>query len=205
MTSPPDFFDPDLLASIGASPIATVVTDARAADNPIIAVNPAFERLTGFSEVEVLGQNCRFLVGPDGDQAGSALLREAIRDVRPVLSEVVNYRKDGSRFRNAVMIAPLFDAEGRLLHFVGSQMEVAQALESAADVRNEKARFMLDRLTRRQLQVLGEMALGYRNKQIAGRLGLSEKTIKMHRSAMLARLEAKSSTDAIRLAIEAGL
>ena len=49
------------------------------------------------------------------------------------------------------------------------------------------------------------MTLGYRNKQIAGRLGIDEKTVKMHRAGMLDRLGAPTSADAIRIAVEAEL
>jgi PAS domain S-box-containing protein len=197
--------DQELVASICASPISTVVTDARAADNPIVAVNSAFERLTGYDASEVIGRNCRFLAGPETDPDDTAMLREAVRSARPVLTELVNYRRDGSRFRNAVMIAPFFDVEGELRFFVGSQMDVTQSSEMITDSRRRYAQTAVSQLTPRQRQVLREMALGYRNKQIAARVGISEKTVKMHRSALLQKLKAMSSTDAVRIAVEAGL
>jgi PAS domain S-box-containing protein len=196
--------DGDLLNAICSSPIATVVTNPRSADNPIVAVNPAFERLTGYAHSQVIGRNCRFLAGLDTEQEGSQLLREAVRDARPVLVELLNYKADGSPFRNAVMVAPLFDAGGRLVYFVGSQMEVPISAGLPA-TRSRDARLLVDKLTPRQRQVLREMMLGYRNKQIAARLALSEKTVKMHRSALLGKLQAVSSTDAVRIAVEAGL
>lgn len=194
-----------LLASICASPISTVVTDARAEDNPIIAANAAFEHLTGYGTREIIGRNCRFLAGPDTEREATALLRAAIHDGRPVLAELLNYRRDGSRFRNAVMVAPLFDSAGELRFFVGSQMDVTQSSGATAGARRHQAKALVGRLTSRQQQVLREMTLGYRNKQIADHLGLSEKTVKMHRGALLGRLEAMSSTDAVRIAVEAGL
>jgi hypothetical protein len=51
-------------------------------------------------------------------------LREGIREHRPVMVEILNYRKNGVPFRNAVMVAPLFDGEGKLEYFLGSQMEI---------------------------------------------------------------------------------
>lgn len=186
------------------SPLATVVTDPLAPDNPIVAVNSAFEQLTGYSAAEVLGRNCRFLAGVDTSEADSNALREAIRSRRPALVELLNYKRDGTPFRNAVMIAPLFDGDGRLRHFVGSQMEVARSGAPSAE-RAHAARALVEKLTPRQLQVLREISMGYRNKQIAARLGLSEKTVKMHRGQMLARLQAVSSTEAVRIAVEAGL
>ncbi|MEA1015283.1 LuxR C-terminal-related transcriptional regulator [Sphingosinicella sp. LY1275] len=195
----------ELLKSLCSSPIATVVTDPHTDDNPIVAVNSAFERLTGYVASEIVGRNCRFLAGPEIEQEGTAILRDAIREARPVLVELLNYKRDGTPFRNAVMIAPIFDADGKLECFVGSQMEIAPAATAPPAARTMEARALVERLTPRQRQVLREMTRGYRNKQIAARLELSEKTVKMHRSALLAKLQAVSSTDAVRIAVEAGL
>lgn len=193
--------DDDLSAdAICRSPIATVVTNPRAPDNPIVAVNAAFERLTGYAAREVIGRNCRFLAGPEPD-AGTPILREAIRECRPALATVRNYKRDGTPFLNAVMIAPLFDADGALRYFVGSQTEVTGGGGPAAD----SSRQLVAGLTPRQKQVLLAMTLGYRNKQIAAQLRLSEKTVKMHRKQMLLRLGAISSSEAVRIAVEAGL
>lgn len=194
----------EFLRALCASPISIVVTNPRAADNPIVAVNEPFEELTGYPGTEIVGRNCRFLAGTDTDPAGSAILRDAIVSQRPVLAELLNYKRDGTPFRNAVMIAPLFDADGTLKYFVGSQMELPQDGEPTLS-RTQTSRRLVDQLTPRQREVLREMMLGYRNKQIAARLGLSEKTVKMHRSGMLSRLKAVSSTDAVRIAMEAGL
>lgn len=194
--------DDTLLERLCSSPIATVVTNPRVPDNPVVAVNTAFETLTGYPRSEVIGRNCRFLAVSDRTQPETEALRDAIRSERPALVELTNYRRDGTAFRNAIMVAPLFDREGRLEYFVGSQMEV---VGQSFEAKRQTSRELVDRLTTRQRQVLREMMLGYRNKQIAPRLGVSEKTVKMHRSSMLARLNAVSSTDAVRIAVEAGL
>lgn len=191
-----------LLASIELTPIATVVTDPRAADNPIIAANAAFERLTGYRREEIIGRNCRFLAGAETAASARAELRDAIAARRPVLSELVNYRKDGSAFRNAVMIAPVLGEGGEVVLFVGSQMETEA---SPADERRAEARRRVDSLTTRQREVLQHLVRGLRNKQIAGALGIDEKTVKMHRAAMLGRLGCATSADAIRVGVEAGL
>lgn len=196
--------DQDDLLQLCNSPIATVVTDPRAPDNPIVAINEAFVLLTGYAAADVIGRNCRFLASSSTEQAGTAILRDAIEKQRPALTELLNYRRDGTPFRNAVMIAPLYDAEGRLKYFVGSQMEVSDGGMSSG-ARKQVSRELVDGLTPRQREVLREMMLGYRNKQIAARLGLSEKTVKMHRSSMLGRLGAISSTEAVRIAVEAGI
>ena len=204
-TRPPAAQERELFDSIRQTPLAMLITNPRLPDNPIVAVNQAFCALTGYEEPEILGRNCRFLTGPDTDPACSRILRDAIAAGRPALTEIVNYRKDGSPFRNAVMIAPVAGAGTRPAYFIGSQVEVPAEAALDAGIRRERARALTRKLTPRQSQVLKEMALGYRNKQIAARLGIDEKTVKMHRAGMLDRLGAPTSADAIRIAVEAGL
>lgn len=194
-----------VLDAIKFSPIATVVSDPTKYDNPIIAVNAAFCTLTGYSEAEVIGRNCRFLRGPDTENGQTEKLRSSVYGQRPALAELINYRKDGSPFRNAVMIAPLFDDLGNLQLFVGSQIEVLPEEESIALVRQQQAVQIVDRLSPRQREILQQMARGFRTKQIAYRLSLSEKTVQMHRMLMFKKLATSNAADAVRIAVEAGL
>jgi PAS domain S-box-containing protein len=191
-----------LLGAIEQSPLATVITNPRLPDNPIVEANRAFTELTGYERDEVVGRNCRFLAGERTDQEGRRILREAVNDARPVLAELVNYRKDGSPFRNAVMIAPLLDEEGKPVFFVGTQMETSAP---QAGERQRQARARVAQLSPRQRQVLERMVGGLRNKQIAADLGIEEATVKMHRGALIARLEAATSAEAVRIGVEAGL
>jgi PAS domain S-box-containing protein len=186
---------------IKGSLVAAVISDPRLPDNPIIACNSAFETLTGYTHDEVIGRNCRFLTGPDSEPELIEALREGIREHRPVMVEILNYKKNGAPFRNAVMVAPLFDGEGKLEYFLGSQMEIN---EDAGGTQAGVAREKVERLTPRQRAVLLAMARGRLNKQIAYELGLSERTIKMHRAAMFQALGVRTAADAVRLAIEAG-
>lgn len=194
-----------VLDSIRHSPIATVVSDPNEADNPIVAVNEAFLKLTGYAEDEVLGRNCRFLRGPDTENVQTTKLRDAIYQRQATLAELVNYRKDGSRFRNAVMIAPLFDEAGKIEYFVGSQIEVKPQEDSITTVRQEQAAAIVDRLSPRQREILQQMAQGFRTKQIAYMLSLSEKTVQMHRMLLFKKLDTSNAADAVRIAVEAGL
>lgn len=194
-----------VLDSIRFSPIATVVSDPTRADNPLIAVNAAFCALTGYSEVESIGRNCRFLRGPETENGQTEKLRSAVYGQRPALAELINYRKDGSPFRNAVMIAPLFDDDGKLELFVGSQIEILPEEESIGLVRQQQAAQIVDRLSPRQREILQQMARGFRTKQIAYRLSLSEKTVQMHRMLMFKKLATSNAADAVRIAVEAGL
>lgn len=189
------------------SAVAAIICDARDPEMPIISCNGAFIALTGYPREEVVGRNCRFLRGADTDPEVSRQLREAIRAGQPTMVEILNYRKDGSPFRNAVMVAPIFDAEGRPEYFLGSQVDVTErgAVPEVRESMRAAAQDIIARLSRRQHQILVEMAAGKLNKQIAWDLDLSERTIKMHRSAMFRALGVKTSADAIRLAVEAGL
>lgn len=102
---------------IASSKVAAVVSDPRQPDNPIVACNEAFMQLTGYPKEEILGRNCRFLRGERTEPQQTAMLREAVAESRPVMVELINYKKDGTAFRNAVMIAPLFDEKGELTYF----------------------------------------------------------------------------------------
>lgn len=189
---------------IDASPTAAVISDPRQADNPIIACNDAFVRLTGFAREEIVGRNCRFLSGPDTEPELTQMLRDGISRKQPVMVEILNYKKDGTPFRNAVMVAPIFDDAGELEYFLGSQMEVVSAAGLSSADRSDAAREKIGALTGRQREILAMMSAGKLNKQIAYSLGLSERTVKMHRAALLKALDVKTSADAIRLAVEAG-
>ncbi len=194
-----------LIDAIGISPIAMVVSNPRRADNPLEFVNDAFCNLTKYTEEEIVGRNCRFLSGARTEQAAQERIREAIGSARPVLVDILNYRRDGSAFRNGVMITPLFDDEGRLAWFLGSQVDLGDQPEIALSSRRSSAAERVAGLPTRQREVLQRMARGLLNKQIAWDLKISEKTVKMHRALLLERLDVATSAEAIRIAVEAGL
>ena len=195
----------DLVESVALSPIAMVLSNPRRGDNPIEIANSAFCELTGYAEAEVVGRNCRFLAGERTDEAVTDQIRRAVRSAQPVLVDIVNYRRDASIFRNGVMITPLFDAEGDLAWFLGSQVDLGPAHTDALNDRRALAARKVAALAPRQKQVLALVARGLLNKQIAWDLKLSEKTVKMHRALMLERLGVATSAEAIRIAVEAGL
>lgn len=194
-----------LVDAIGLSPIAMVISNPRRPDNPIEVANAAFLDLTGYSEEQVVGRNCRFLAGEETDPATTDQIRAALRAPRPLLVDILNYRRDGSAFRNGVMITPLFDEAGELEWFLGSQVDLGPAAEQSLLGRRKCARSIVDALPARQRQVLELMARGLLNKQIAWELKISEKTVKMHRALLIERLGVATSAEAIRLAVEAGL
>ena len=197
--------DPGLLASIAKSPIASVISNPRLPSNPIVAVNEAFCALTGYHYDEIIGRNCKFLAGPETEPWLTERIAIGIRDHRPVLVEILNYKRDGSQFRNAVLVAPVFDHNNNLAYFLGSQIELFAEDPAPLSARCARAIALVKTLSPRQLQVLEQVAAGRRSKQIALKLGLSEKTIKMHRSLLLPKLGASNIADAVRIAVEAGL
>ncbi len=191
----------DLIAS---SAVAAVVSNPRQPDNPIVACNDAFVALTGYSRDEIIGVNCRFLAGPETEPWLTETLRTGIKMQRPTMVEILNYKQDGTPFRNAVMVAPILDTAGELEYFLGSQVQIDDDRARANDERRSHAYDRIANLTPRQREILIEMARGKLNKQIAYDLSLSERTIKMHRSALFRALDVRTTADAIRVAIEAG-
>lgn len=103
-----------------------LITDPRQPDNPIVFASPSFEKLTGYPKEESIGRNCRFLQGPETDADTVAEVREAIRADRPCSVELLNYRKDGASFWNALSISPVHGEDGTVTHFVGTQVDVTE-------------------------------------------------------------------------------
>ncbi|KZM51415.1 PAS domain-containing protein [Labrenzia sp. OB1] len=136
---------PDLLKSIlEGSPDTISLSDASQPDLPLIYVNPSFERTTGYQRTDVLGRNCRFLQGEETDRNEVARLRRAIADRQSVEVTLLNYRKSGEPFLNALRIAPIFDRSGQLAAYLGIQR----------DITKERLRAQQDN-TRNRLEALG--------------------------------------------------
>lgn len=197
--------DESLSAIIQRSPIASVVTNPQLPDNPIISCNAAFMELTGYDEAQIVGRNCRFLSGPETEPWVTERISKAVSERRPTLVEILNYKKDGTPFRNALLVAPLFDEQGQLEFFLGSQVELEEDDVGITSSRRRAAVRLIKALSPRQREVLVKMANGLLNKQIAHELDLSEKTVKMHRSLLMQKLGVPTSADAVRIAVEAGL
>lgn len=199
-------FSPDhrFVSLVSDSPIASVISNPRLPDNPIVACNAAFCELTGYAPHEVVGRNCRFLSGPATEPWLSEEIRRGVREHRPVLVEILNYKRSGEPFRNAVLVAPIYDEHDALLYFLGSQIEIGTETPTPSSMRRIKAAELVRKLSPRQSQVLKYVANGLLNKQIAGELGLAEKTVKMHRALLMNRLGLNTTADLIRLAVEAG-
>ena len=197
--------DPLIRGMIEFSPIPSVITNPRLPDNPIVACNKPFLELTQYAEAEVVGRNCRFLAGPDTESWLTDVMTDGIRERKPVMVEILNYKKDGTPFRNAVVVAPIFDEDDNLIYFLGSQVELDEDSAGPSISRRARAAEKIRDLSPRQREVLQMVASGLRNKQIAYELGLSEKTVKMHRGIAMEKLGAQTAAEMVRLAVEAGI
>jgi PAS domain S-box-containing protein len=122
-------------AVFAASVHSVVIADARQPDLPIIYVNPAFERLSGYAAADIIGRNCRFLQGQDTDRNRAARLdiRQATAQGRSVTTILRNYRLDGTLLLNELTLSPVRDETGEVTHFVGFQIDVT-AREAATDL-----------------------------------------------------------------------
>ena len=98
-----------------------VISDPALADTPIIFISDEFEQQTGYPPEEVLGHNCRFLQGPETDPKAVQAIRDAIAARTKITIDILNYRKDGSKFWNRLRIRPVFNTQGEISYFVGNQ------------------------------------------------------------------------------------
>ncbi len=113
-------------AAVETTRMPMIVTDPRQPDNPIIFANRAFLAMTGYTPEELVGRNCRFLQGPETDRETIAQVRKAIAEKREFATEILNYRKNGSTFWNALFVSPVYNADGELVYFFGSQLDVSR-------------------------------------------------------------------------------
>jgi PAS domain S-box-containing protein len=143
--------------AVVAAGLAFTISDPRLPDNPLVFVNPAFERTTGYTREQVQGKNCRFLQGPDTDPAAVDRIRRAIAEQEHVTVTLLNYRKDGTAFWNELSLSPVFDAGGALTHHVGIQADVTTRVA----VEQERERHLVaERAARAEAeQAQGRLAL----------------------------------------------
>ncbi|MGE7206760.1 histidine kinase famiy protein [Sphingomonas sp. NPDC019816] len=117
-------------AAVKTTRMPMIVTDPRQPDNPIVFCNEAFSFMTGYSEEEILGTNCRFLQGPETDRDVVAQVRAAVERREEIAVELLNYRKNGSTFWNALFVSPVYDDAGELVYFFSSQLDISRRREA---------------------------------------------------------------------------
>ncbi len=123
--------------AIAASSNGIVITDPHQPNNPVIYVNPGYERITGYSAVEIIGKNCRLLQGQGTDPDTKRQIRDAINTQQECHVTIQNYRKDGTPFWNELFIAPVLDSNGYLTHFIGIQTDITERRRAQERLLNE--------------------------------------------------------------------
>jgi PAS domain S-box-containing protein len=123
-----------------------LITDPSQPDNPIVYSSPGFEQITGYTNAEVVGRNCRFLQGAGTDPEAVARIRVAVRDGLPCTVELQNYRKDGSPFWNELSVSPVKDEAGLVTHCVGVQTDVTARRSLAEQFRQSQKMEAVGRL-----------------------------------------------------------
>lgn len=119
--------DASLLQSLfDAAPDGVVICDARAADWPVLYVNAAMEKLTGYEASDIRGRNLRFLQGDDHEQEGLNKIRAALKDGVSCQTTLRNYRHDGTLFWNELTIQPLRDSGGSVTHFASFHRDAGE-------------------------------------------------------------------------------
>ncbi|TKY58502.1 Phototropin-2 protein [Spatholobus suberectus] len=116
-----------------------VISDPRLPDNPIIFASDSFLELTEYTREEILGRNCRFLQGPETDQATVAKIRDAIREQKEITVQLINYTKSGKKFWNLFHLQPMRDQKGELQYFIGVQLDGSDHVEPLKNRLSETA------------------------------------------------------------------
>lgn len=127
---------PQVLSSILDECVNGVtLSDPDLEDAPLVYANKAFERLTGYSQEEIIGRNCRFLQGDEREQPGRYQIREAMEKHEAVEVTLHNYKKDGTLFINRLKITPLFDRKQRVIYYLGVQYDVTEQVNASNEIK----------------------------------------------------------------------
>ena len=134
-------------AAVEMTRMPMILADPRQTDTPIVFANNAFLDLTGYEEGEVLGRNCRFLQGAGTSPEHVQQLREAVREEKATALEILNYRRDGTPFWNAVFMGPVHNPQGEIIFFFASQLDVTNRRESEQQFRQAQKMEAIGQLT----------------------------------------------------------
>ncbi|MEK6967286.1 MAG: CHASE domain-containing protein [Nanoarchaeota archaeon] len=122
--------------AFSAATSGIVITNPNRKDNPVVYVNPAYEKVTGYSAEEVIGKNLRFLHKEDYKQEGLTVLREAIKNKKSCEVILKDYRKDGSMFNASLSMAPVFEDTGKLVNFVGILNDITERMNAETQLKS---------------------------------------------------------------------
>lgn len=110
------------------------LSDPDLPDNPIVYANKAFEEISGYSQDEIVGRNCRFLHREDCDPQALESIRQALKQHEACTVTLLNYRKNGEPFHNHLSIKPLVDQEGNVIYYLGVQYDVTDKVRAQARI-----------------------------------------------------------------------
>jgi PAS domain S-box-containing protein len=114
---------------------AVLITEAEPIDQPgprILYVNPAFTRMTGYTLEEVLGKTPRILQGEKTDRVSLDRIRTALKTGQPVRVDLINYRKDGTKFWVELSIVPIANETDCFTHWVSVQRDISDRKQAEA-------------------------------------------------------------------------
>lgn len=196
-------------AAMRATRMSMIITDPRQPDNPIVYSNNSFLKLTGYEREEVMGRNCRMIQGPETDPKAVDTIRTALETRTDIALDILNYRKDGTPFWNALYISPVIDETGELQFFFASLLDVTDRKDNELHIRAEKERFEravqdrtaeLEEALQKQTVLAHEIDHRVKNnlQMIASLVVMQSRAIKdpetrASMQAMLARVEALST------------
>ena len=148
------------------------ISDNLVDDNPLIFVNPAFERMTGYSSEEITNVNCRYLQNDDREQVELKIVKKAIKEGQYCLVIVRNYRKDGTMFWNELSISPIYDENGVVTNFIGIQKDVTTRVLIQQQLRDENQSLADIRVNLEQLAIKDGLTGIYNRRFFDMQLGI---------------------------------
>jgi PAS domain S-box-containing protein len=157
------------VAAVRATRMPMIITNPRLPDNPVVFANDSFCRLSGYPRDEILGRNCRFLQGPESDPEAVKKIHDAVAETRSLEIDIRNHRKNGEPFWNRLLMAPVFDDEGKLAYFFASQVDVTIERERLEGLESSNAALMAEIASRLGQQREQERELDFALR--AGRFG----------------------------------
>lgn len=137
--------------ALDASSSGIIITDANQPDMPIVYVNHAFERITGYPASEILGRNCRFLQGDLDNAPAREQIRQALATGQECQLVLENVRKDGSRFWNQLYLAPVKDELGQVQYYIGAQNDISAQIHHQQELEFSASHDQLTGLPNRRL------------------------------------------------------
>jgi PAS domain S-box-containing protein len=146
-----------LQQAIDDADVSITLADPSRPDAPLVYVNDAFEELTGYSAEVALGRNWRFLQGEETDPETVDRLRRAIAEEEQTTVEMRTYRADGTAFWNRLTVTPIYDSDGELLRYLGTQFDVTERRERETQLRdlNRVAQDLSSARTEQEIATIG--------------------------------------------------